>query len=149
LTTGSRTILNTVKSSRIGTLPCVRVIWGAWGLPPVAAEVALEAERPVLAPQEVVAVLARLPLLSLLAVLAVLSLLAVVVDLALLRLPAPLELLALAVLALLEVAAELAVEELQALHRSFSAAMVGNLPSTGTPRYSPVPRSGRKAKRRP
>ncbi len=54
----------------------------------------------------------------------------------------------LAVLAPLEVVAELAVEE-PLLHRSFSAAMAGNLPSTGTPRYSPVPRSGRKAKRRP
>ena len=86
---------------------------------------------------EVVAGLARLPLLAQLAVLAelpVLSPLEVVVDLA--------------VLALLEVVAELAVEEVP-LHRSFSAAMVGNLPSTGTPRYSPVPRSGRKAKRRP
>ena len=54
----------------------------------------------------------------------------------------------LAVLALLEVVAELAVS-VEALHRSFSPAMAGNLPSTGTPRYSPVPRSGRKAKRRP
>ena len=82
----------------------------------------------------------------------------VVVDLARLPLPAQLALLAqLAVLALpevlalLEVVAELAVEEVsvEALHRSFSAAMVGNLPSAGTPRYSPVLRSGRKAKRRP
>ena len=64
------------------------------------------------------------------------------VDLA--RLPPPSQL---AVLALLEVVAELAVEQL--LHRSFSAAMVGNSPSTGTLRYSPVPRSGRKAKRLP
>ena len=49
------------------------------------------------------------------------------------------------------VVVDLAVEELpvEALHRSFSAAMVGNLPSTGTPRYLPVPRSGRKAKHRP
>jgi len=56
-----------------------------------------------------------------------------------------------AVLALLEVGAELAVEEVsvEAVYRSFSAAMVGNLPPTGTPRCSPVPRSGRKAKRRP
>jgi hypothetical protein len=77
--------------------------------------------------------------------LAVLSLLAVVVDLARLPLPSQLE-----VLALLEVE-ELAVEEVsvEALHRSFSAAMVGNLPSTGTPQYSPVPRFGQKAKRRP
>ena len=88
----------------------------------------------VLVRPEVVAGLARLPLLS---HLAVLSPLEVVVDLA--RLP---------LLALLEVEAELAAEEVP-LHRSFSAAMVGNLPSTGTPRYSPVPRSGRKAKRRP
>jgi hypothetical protein len=105
-----------------GTLPCVRVIWGAWALPPAVAEAAVEAERPVLALPEVVVDLARLPLLALLAV-----------------------------LALLEVVAELAVEEVpvEALHRSFSAAMVVDLPSTGTPRYSPVPRSGRKAKRRP
>jgi hypothetical protein len=50
-----------------------------------------------------------------------------------------------------EVVVDLAVEEgpVEARIRSFSAAMVGNLPSTGTPRYSPVPRSGRKAKRRP
>ena len=83
-------------------------------------EVALEAELPVLALPEVV--VARLPVLPLLAV-----------------------------LALLEVVEEGAVEEVsvEALHRSFSAAMVGNLPSTGTPLYSPVPRSGRKAKRRP
>jgi len=40
----------------------------------------------------------------------------------------------LAVPALLAVVAEPAVEEIsvEALHRSFSAAMVGNLPSTGT-----------------
>ena len=84
--------------------------------------------------------------LVLLARLAVLALPEVVVDLALLQLLAQL-----AVLALLEVVAELAVEEasVEALHRSFSAAMAGTLPSTGTPRYSPVPRSGRKAKRRP
>ena len=65
--------------------------------------------------------------------------------------PARLQLLAqLAVLALLEVVAELAVEEVsvEALHRSFSAATVGNLPSAGTPPYAAVPRSGRKAKRR-
>ena len=67
-------------------------------------------------------------------------------------LEAELPVLALPVLALLEVVAELAVEEevsVEALHRSFSPAMVGNLPSTETPRYSPVLRSGRKAKRRP
>ena len=53
-------------------------------------------------------------------------------------------------LAPLEREADLPEEvSVEALHRSFSAAMVGNLPSTGTPRYSPVPRSGRKAKRRP
>ena len=96
-----------VKASPTGTLPCVRVISGAWGLMPAVAEVALEAGLAVLA----------LP-----------------VD-----------------LALLEVVAELAVEEVsvEALHRSFSAAMVGNLPSAGTPPYAAVPRSGRKAKRRP
>ncbi len=54
-----------------------------------------------------------------------------------------------ALLARLEVVAEPAVEEVPPRHRSFSAAMGGSLPSTGTPRYSPVPRSGRKAKRRP
>ena len=50
----------------------------------------------------------------------------------------------------LEDEAALAVEEasVQALHRSFSPAMAGNLTSTATPLYSPVPRSGRKAKRR-
>ena len=95
---------------------------------PAVAEVALEAELPVLAPREVVD-LARLPLLALLEVVAELAVLV------------PLEVAA-------ALAAELAVEEVP-LHRSFSAAMVGNLPSTGTPRYSPVPRSGRKAKRRP
>ena len=77
---------------------------------------------------------------------AVLPLVEVVVGLARLPLPSLLELLALP-----EAVAELAVEEVsvEALHRSFSVAMVGNLRSTGTPRYSPVPRSGRKAKRRP
>ena len=70
----------------------------------------------------------------------------VVVGLARLQLPSLLEL-----LALLEVVAELAVEEVsvEALHRSFSSAMVGSSTSAGTPRYSPVPRSGRRAKRRP
>jgi hypothetical protein len=115
-------MIKPVKSSRTGTLPCVRAISGAWGLPPAVAEVALEAELPVLALPEVVVDLARLPLLA-----------------------------QRAVLALLEVVVELAVEEVsvEALHRSFSAAMVGNLPSPGTPQYAAVPRSGRKAKRRP
>lgn len=89
---------------------------------------------------EVVVDLAALPLPSQLAVLVLLE---VVVELAALPLLSQL-----AVLALLEVVAELAVE-VPLLHRSLSAAMVGNLPSTGTPRYSPVPRSGRKARRRP
>ena len=80
----------------------------------------------VLVRPEVVAGLARLPLPSQRAVLALLE-----------------------VLAQLEVEAELAVEQVAARTRSFSAVMVGNLPSTGTPRYSPVPRSERKAKRRP
>ena len=50
-----------------------------------------------------------------------------------------------------EPAPDLAEEEasVEALHRWFSAAMAGNLTSTETPRYSPVPRSGRRAKRRP
>ena len=81
----------------------------------------------------------------------------VVVDLAqppvLAQSPVPAHLVVLAllvVLPLLEVVAEPAVEEVSVeAHRSFSPAMVGNLPSTGTPRSSPVPRSGRKAKRRP
>jgi hypothetical protein len=98
-----------VKSSRPGTLPCARVISGAWGLTPAVAEVALEAGLPLLA---------------------------LAVDLARLQLLAQL-----AVLALREVVAELAVEEVsvEALHRSFSAAMVGNLPSAGTPPYAAVP----------
>jgi hypothetical protein len=83
--------------------------------------------------------------LSVLALPAVLALAAVVVDLARLS--------QLAVLALPEVVADVAVEavSVEALHhhRSLSAVMAGNLTSTGTPRYSPVPRSGRKAKRRP
>ena len=107
-----------VKSSPTGTLPCVRVISGAWGSPPAVAEVAVEAELAVLELPEVVADLARLPLLA-----------------------------QLAVLVPLQVEAELVVEEL--LHRSFSSAMAENLPSAGTPQYAPVPRSGRKAKRRP
>ena len=70
--------------------------------------------------------------------------------LAQLVLPAqPLVLAWLAALAPLQLEAELAVEEVPLLHRSFLSAMVGNLPSTVTPRYSPVPRSVRKAKRRP
>ena len=94
---------------------------------PAVAEVALEAELPVLALSEAVVDLAQPEVLAQLAVLA-------------LRV----------VLPLLEVVAEPAVEEVSVeAHRSFSPAMVGNLPSTGTPRYSPVPRSGRKAKRRP
>ena len=96
-------------------------------------ELAVEAELSDLARAEVVVDLAHLPL----AQRAVLPWLAVLALLAL--------------LAQREVEAELAVEEVsvEAVHRSFSAAMVGNLPSAGTPRYSPVPRSGRKAKRRP
>ena len=86
---------------------------------------------------EVVVGLARLPLLAQLAVLLQL------VVLAQLEVVAQLE-----AVALLEVVAALAVE-VPLLHRSLSAAMAGNLPSTGTPRYSRVPRSGRKAKRRP
>ena len=100
---------------------------------PAVAEVALEAELSVpgqlavLALPEVVVDLGQPPLLAQLAVLALLV-----------------------VLPLLEVVAEPAVEEVSVeAHRSFSPAMVGNLPSTGTPRYSPVPISGRKAKRRP
>ena len=91
---------------------------------------------------EVVADLGRLALPSQRAVLVALSLLEVVVDLGRLAHRAQL-----AVPALREVVAELAVE--QPLHRWYSAAMVGNLPSAGLRRYSPVPRSGRKAKRRP
>jgi hypothetical protein len=78
-----------------------------------------------------------------------LSRLRAVADLA--RLPLLDHLAALAHLAPLPREADLAEEEvsLEALHRSFSAAMVGNLPSAATPRCSPVPRSGRKANRRP
>ena len=36
---GSRPILNTVRSSRTGTLPCVRAIWGACRLAPAVPEV--------------------------------------------------------------------------------------------------------------
>ena len=54
---------------------------------------------------------------------------------------------------LVAVVAEPQVEEVsvEAPHprRSLSAAMAGNSPPAGTPPYSPVPRSGRKAKRRP
>src|SRR5262245_102244 len=62
---------------------------------------------------------------------------AVVLE-ALLPVPAELPLLA----HLLLEAEVLALEELL-LHRSFSAATVGRLTSTGTPRYAPVPRSKR------
>src|SRR6516225_3296621 len=119
----SRTTRKTVKSSPTGMLPCVRAISAASRLAPrVAVEVDLAVEEV----PEVVVDLARLPLLTQLPVLA-----------------QP------AVLPLREVVAELAGEEVsvEALPRSFSPAMVGNLPSTGTPRSSPVPRSGRKAKR--
>ena len=103
----------------------------------MAPVVAREAEASVLALAEVVVDLARRPLL------AVLALLVVLVDLA--RRPL------LAHLAPLEREADSPEEEVsvEALHRSFSAAMVGNLPSTGTPRYSPAPRSGRRANRHP
>ena len=81
---------------------------------PAVAEVALEAELPVLALSEAVVDLAQPE---------VLPLLKVVVDLA--RLPL---LAQLAVLALLEAVAELAVEEVsvEALRPWFSPAMVGN-----------------------
>ena len=97
---------------------------------PPGADAAVEADRPVLALPEVVAALARRSQLLLLAQRA---------DLV------PL----LEVVALPEVEAEPAVEEASAEAgcRSFSAAMAGNLASTGTPRCSPAPRSGRKAKR--
>ena len=97
-----------------------------------------------MAPQELEAGVDRevLAQLAVLAQRAVLPQLPVVADLAPRLLLAQRE-----VLALREVEAELAVEA--PLHRSFSAAMAGNLPSAGRPRYSPVPRSGRKAKLRP
>ena len=95
----------------------------------MAPPVAVEADLAVEEVPEAVVDLAHLPL----AQRAVLPWLAVLALLAL--------------LAQREVEAELAVEEPRC--RSFSAAMAGNLTSTGTPRYSPVPRSGRKAKRRP
>src|SRR5204863_4909255 len=39
-TTESRTMTKRASSNRTGTLPCVRVISDAWGLPPAAALVA-------------------------------------------------------------------------------------------------------------
>ena len=96
--------------------------------------------RTVSALPEVVVDLARLPLLvqlPLLAQLPVLALLEVVVDLA--RPPL-----------LVQLPEEVAVEVVPVVAtRSFSAAMVGILPPPGPPMYAPVPRSGRKAKRRP
>src|SRR5215475_12441152 len=109
-TTGSRTMTKPVKSNRTGTLPCVRAISGAWGLPPTAVleavVVALEALLPHLVRLEVLLPHLLLPLLA----------------------PRLL-------LVLLQVAAQVAVEELP-LHRSFSAAMAGRLTSRGTPPYS-------------
>jgi hypothetical protein len=84
-----------------------------------------QAVLPVLALSEDVAGLARLPLLSQLAVLV-----------------------QLVVLVPLQLEAELVVE-VPPLHRLLSAAMAGSSTLAGTPLYSPVPRSGRKAKRRP
>src|SRR5215470_13001985 len=56
-TTGSWTMTKPVKSNRTGTLPCVRAISGAWGLPPTAVleavVVALEALLPHLVRLEV------------------------------------------------------------------------------------------------
>ena len=106
----------------------------ALALREVVAELAVEEVSPEVSVAEVSAVAAQVPPEAELPVLARPPLLA-----------------QLAALAQLEVVAELAVEEVsvEALHRSFSPAMVGNLPSTGTPRFSPVPRSGRKAKRHP
>ena len=40
-------------------------------------------------------------------------------------------------------------EEVVELHRSFSAAMAGILPSPGPPMYAPAPRSRRNPQRRP
>src|SRR5512146_2963716 len=115
-------MIKPVKSSRTGTLPCVRVISGACRLAPQVAEV--------------LAVAAQVALEAALAQLAVLALRALLVQLV--------------VLVPVEVVAELAVAVVSVeVRRSFSAAMVGNLPPAGTPRYAPVPRSGRKAKRRP
>ena len=120
-----------VKSSRPGTLPCVRVISDAQGLPPEAQVVVAQA------PLE-----AQLPLLELLLQVVVRHLALLLV----LELPLP---------ALLQVpvrlpreAEVLAVEALL-LHRSFSAATVGSLTSMGIPRYAPVPRSRRKPNSRP
>jgi hypothetical protein len=111
----------------------------------------------VLVQPEVAAGLERLPQPSLLTQLPLLPLVAVLsLPAGLLQLPvlAHLPVLAqVALRALLEAEAERAVEavSVEALHhrQSLSSAMAENLPSTGTPRYSPVPRSGRKAKRHP
>src|SRR5262245_55260779 len=72
-TTGSRPMTKPAKSSRPGTLPCVRAISDAWALPPAAALVAavpLEAQLPLLAlPLQVVVLhLALLPLVVAVAV---------------------------------------------------------------------------------
>jgi hypothetical protein len=109
-----------VKSSRLGTLPYVRVISGGSRLaaPVVVAASALEVELPVLVG----------PLQA-------------VVHLALLALEFPL------LAHLPRAAVELAVE-VPLLHRSFSAATVGSLTSVEIPRYGPVPRSRRKSNSR-
>src|SRR6185295_13331203 len=44
-TTESRTMTKRASSNRTGTLPCVRVISDAWGLPPAAALVAAAVVR--------------------------------------------------------------------------------------------------------
>src|SRR5262245_16514078 len=128
LTTGSRTMTRPVKSSRPGTLPCVRVISGAWELTPALAVVAaVVVRREALFPlRALLQVPARLPLEALL-------LLPVLLQVPV-RLPLEAEVLAV---------------EVPLLHRSFSAATVERLTSVGIPRYAPVPRSRRKPNSRP
>ena len=113
-------MIKPVKSSRPGTPPCVRAISGASGLTPAVAEVALEADLAAgadLAVEEAPEVVVDSVQPE------VLSRLRVVADLA--RLPLLADL---AHLPRLQREADLAEEEVsvEALHRSFSAAMVGN-----------------------
>src|SRR5437867_6451348 len=61
-TTESRTMTKRASSNRTGTLPCVRVISDAWGLPPAAALVAAAVRLEVRLPHPArLQVPARLP----------------------------------------------------------------------------------------
>jgi hypothetical protein len=109
---------------------------------PVLVDLAVRSALAVPAPLADLVDLARRPLLALLVDL---------LDLARRPLLAHLtQLVVLVDLAPLEREVDLTEEEvLVEVHRSFSAAMVGDLPSAATPRCSPVPRSGRRANRHP